>query len=33
LFGNQFDEIWDRLNQSDYLRLRLLDSDQATVAA
>ena len=24
LFGNQFDQVWDRLNQSDYLRLRLL---------
>ncbi len=24
LFGNQFDQVWDRLNQSDYLRLRPL---------
>jgi hypothetical protein len=24
LFGNQFDQVWDRLNQSDYLRLRVL---------
>jgi hypothetical protein len=24
LYGNQFDQVWDRLNQSDYLRLRLL---------
>jgi hypothetical protein len=24
LFGNQFDQAWDRLNQSDYLRLRVL---------
>jgi hypothetical protein len=34
LFGNQFDEVWDKLNQSDYLRLRLLEQpDQATEAA
>jgi hypothetical protein len=34
LYGNQFDEIWDKLNQSDYLRIRLLESpDQATEAA
>ena len=25
LFGNQFDQVWDRLNQSDYLRIRLAD--------
>lgn len=25
LFGNQFDQVWDRLNQSDYLHLRILD--------
>jgi hypothetical protein len=25
LFGNQFDQAWDRLNQSDYLRLRILE--------
>ncbi|MGH8335840.1 MAG: ISKra4 family transposase [Candidatus Acidiferrales bacterium] len=25
LFGNQFDQVWDQLNQSDYLRLRLLE--------
>jgi hypothetical protein len=24
LYGNQFDQVWDQLNQSDYLRLRLL---------
>ena len=24
LFGNQFDQVWDQLNQSDYLRLRVL---------
>jgi hypothetical protein len=24
LYGNQFDPVWDRLNQSDYLRLRIL---------
>ena len=24
LLGNQFDQAWDRLNQSDYLRLRVL---------
>lgn len=33
LFGNQFDQAWSRLNQSDYLRLRLLapaqDASQA----
>jgi hypothetical protein len=28
LFGNQFDQVWDRLNQSDYLRLRLLEPAQ-----
>jgi hypothetical protein len=34
LFGNQFDDIWDKLNQSAYLRIRLLESpDQATEAA
>ncbi len=26
LFGNQFDQVWDRLNQSDYLRLRILEA-------
>ncbi len=25
LFGNQFDQVWNQLNQSDYLRLRLLE--------
>lgn len=25
LFGNQFDQVWDQLNQSDYLRLRILE--------
>jgi len=33
LYGNQFDQVWDRLNQSDYLRLRVvtpvLIADQA----
>jgi hypothetical protein len=24
LYGNQFDQVWDRLNQSDYLRLRVV---------
>ncbi len=24
LYGNQFDQVWNRLNQSDYLRLRVL---------
>lgn len=24
LFGNQFDQVWDQLNQSDYLHLRVL---------
>ena len=28
LFGNQFDQVWDKLNQSDYLRIRLLDEPQ-----
>jgi hypothetical protein len=28
LFGNQFDQVWDRLNQSDYLRLRLLENTE-----
>lgn len=25
LYGNQFDQVWDLLNQSDYLRLRVSD--------
>lgn len=34
LFCNQFDQVWDQLNQSDYLRLRLLeDAVQAGQAA
>jgi hypothetical protein len=34
LFGNQFDQVWDQLNQSDYLRLRLIeDAPQAIQAA
>ena len=34
LFGNQFDQAWDKLNQSDYLRIRLLDQpDQHGKAA
>lgn len=34
LYGNQFDQIWDKLNQSDYLRIRPLEStDKATQAA
>ncbi len=34
LFGNQFDQVWDRLNQSDYLRLRILeDAQEASQAA
>ena len=28
LFGNQFDQVWDKLNQSDYLRIRLLEKSQ-----
>lgn len=28
LFGNQFDQVWDRLNQSQYLRLRILEDAQ-----
>ncbi|HXP60556.1 MAG TPA: hypothetical protein VN829_08700 [Dongiaceae bacterium] len=28
LYANQFDQIWDRINQSDYLRLRLADPPQ-----
>jgi Uncharacterised protein family (UPF0236) len=30
LYGNQFDQVWDRLNQSDYLRLRLLPPAKLT---
>ena len=34
LYGNQFDQIWDRLNQSDYLRIRIAEPpDQSEVAA
>ena len=34
LYGNQFDQVWDRLNQSDYLRVRLADPPpQAAQAA
>jgi len=34
LFGNQFDQVWDRLNQSDYLRLRILkDAEDPRQAA
>ena len=34
LYGNQFDQVWDKLNQSDYLRIRLLEQpDQAEAAA
>ncbi len=25
LYGNQFDQVWDQLNQSNYLRLRIID--------
>lgn len=25
LYGNQFDDIWDKLNQSDYLRIKVAD--------
>ncbi len=25
LYGNQFDEIWDKLNQSDYLRIKVAE--------
>jgi Uncharacterised protein family (UPF0236) len=25
LYGNQFDEVWDKLNQSDYLRIKVAD--------
>ena len=28
LFGNQFDQAWDKLNQSDYLRIRLIENSQ-----
>jgi len=28
LFGNQFDQVWDRLNQNDYLRLRILENPE-----
>lgn len=34
LYGNQFDQVWDQLNQSGYLRLRILNQpDQAGQAA
>ena len=34
LYGNQFDHIWDRLNQSDYLRIRVANPPtQAAEAA
>lgn len=34
LFSNQFDQAWDQLNQSDYLRLRILqDAGEANQAA
>jgi len=34
LYGNQFDEVWDKLNQSDYLRIHLLqEADPAVKAA
>jgi hypothetical protein len=28
LFGNQFDQAWDQLNQNDYLRIRVLEDHQ-----
>ena len=33
LYGNQFDQIWDRLNQSDYLRIRLANPPAQSEAA
>jgi hypothetical protein len=30
LYGNQFDQAWDKLNQSDYLRLRILAPAEIT---
>ena len=30
LYSNQFDDVWDKLNQSDYLRLHIVDSSQET---
>jgi hypothetical protein len=33
LYGNQFDQIWDRLNQSDYLRIRIADPPARTEIA
>jgi len=34
LHGNQFDQVWDKLNQSDYLRLGVVDQpEQADQAA
>jgi hypothetical protein len=34
LYGNQFDQAWDQLNHSDYLRLRVLgEPDEASQAA
>ena len=33
LFGNQFDAVWDQLNQSDYLRIRILEAPPAATQA
>ena len=33
LLGHQFDDAWDHLNQSDYLRLRLLDDARSASQA
>jgi hypothetical protein len=33
LFSNQFNQVWDQLNQSDYLRLRLLQNTQESSQA
>jgi hypothetical protein len=33
LFGNQFDQVWDRLNQSDYLRLHVLEGPEEALEA
>jgi hypothetical protein len=33
LFGNQFDQAWDQLNHSDYLRLRMLEEPAETSQA
>ncbi len=33
LFGNQYDQVWDELNQSDYLRIRPLETPEKSKQA